>query len=238
MTVHEAPALAMFRAALFDMDGVLVDTHRAITSLWQRLAATNGVDLTTADIERDVVGCAPEHTVATVFGALPEAARRRVLAEVVAAEPELAFDELPGARALVSQLHRAGVLLGLVTGGSRRRVLRVLDRLELRSVFAGIIAWGDVAHGKPAPDCYLLGAERIGVAASDCLVFEDATSGVRAAVAAGATCIGIGDLRLAEHGAWKVAIVATELRCRTDGQDTELLHAGSVLARFPRRATR
>lgn len=224
-----------FSGALFDMDGVLVDTGGAITALWQRLAADHDLTLGAEDMRRNVFGCAPEHTVETVFAALTDADRRRVLAKVVAAEPDLDFDELPGAGALVGELDRAGVLLGLVTGASARRVGRVLDAMGLSCAFSGIVAWGDVPRGKPAPDCYLAGACRIGLPPEDCVVFEDAASGVRAATDAGATCVGIGDEGLAEHGAWAVVASAAELRCRSGRWATAVLHGESVVATFTKK---
>ena len=239
MTVRGAVAVrATFAGALFDMDGVLIDTRRAIIALWRGIADDHDVVLTDEDIESKVLGCAPEHTVDTVFGFLSCADRQQALRRVVAAEPELEFDEMAGVRPLVERLHGGGVRLGLVTGGSSRRVARVLDRLDLGSAFAAVVAWGDVAHGKPAPDCYLLGADRIGLSPVECLVFEDAAGGVRAAIAAGASCVGIGAAGLAGHGARPVVAAATELHCETDRFGTMLANDGSVFATFPREPSR
>lgn len=228
----------MFGGALFDMDGVLIDTRRSIVALWQEIADDYDVRLTMEDIHRDILGCAAEHTIDAVFGALPSSDRQHILARIRIAELELAFDKVPGARTLVGELDRAGVRLGLVTGGSPERVRRVLDRLGLGSAFGGLVAWGDVARGKPAPDCYLLGADRIGVSAPDCLVFEDTASGIAAALAAGATCVGIGDGQLAGHGARHVVADLTALRCKPHRNGMDLVRGATVIATLLTEATR
>jgi len=76
--------------------------------------------------------------------------------------------------------------------------------LDLTGCFAATVTWDEAAQGKPAPDCYLLAARRLGVDATACLVFEDTAGGVRAAVAAGATCVAVNPLEraaLLAHGA-------------------------------------
>ncbi|MGK5087824.1 HAD family phosphatase [Bdellovibrionota bacterium FG-2] len=81
--------------------------------------------------------------------------------------------------------HQGLVPLAVVSGGGRESVLEILTRLGLQDCFNAIICAGDYARGKPAPEPFLLGASRLGVAPSDCLVFEDADQGIRAAEAAG-----------------------------------------------------
>jgi sugar-phosphatase len=79
----------------------------------------------------------------------------------------------------------------MVTSGDRWKVEVVVNQLGLAPLFAAQVTINDVQRGKPAPDPYLLAAQRLGQAPERCLVFEDAVSGVKAAVAAGATCIGV-----------------------------------------------
>ena len=75
--------------------------------------------------------------------------------------------------------------LAVGSGSKRESVLKTLDTLGLRDFFPVIVAAEDTARGKPAPDVFLLAAERLGVAPSRCLVFEDAELGIQAAEAAG-----------------------------------------------------
>ncbi|MBT2369951.1 HAD family phosphatase [Streptomyces sp. ISL-10] len=180
-----------FSAVLFDMDGVLVDTDRAIADLWHRLASDSGLVLSDGDLAAHAFGCVPEHTVETLFAPLAERDRAEVLARVRAAEPDLACEPVPHATDLVRALAAANVPLALVTGASTVRASRALDTLGLAGLFDTTVTWGEAARGKPAPDCYLLAARRLGLPAAKCLVFEDTPSGVRAATAAGATCLGV-----------------------------------------------
>ena len=70
----------------------------------------------------------------------------------------------------------------------------MFDKLGLKSEFEVIVSGDDVKVGKPAPDCYLLAAKKLGVKPKDCVVIEDATFGVRAAKAAGIKCLGFAGL--------------------------------------------
>ncbi|HYI14770.1 MAG TPA: HAD family hydrolase, partial [Thermomicrobiales bacterium] len=90
---------------------------------------------------------------------------------------------------LARELNRHGLPLALVTGARRDETDLVLSRFELGDVFAASISSDESITGKPDPIPYLMGAEALGVAASDCAVIEDAIPGLRAAEAAGATPI-------------------------------------------------
>ena len=98
--------------------------------------------------------------------------------------------EVPGAAALLRELHAQGVRVALVTGASSERLDRVLQALGAERHVTATVTWGQ-SEGKPHPGPYLLAASRLGVRAEDCVVVEDAVAGVRSAVAAGATCIGL-----------------------------------------------
>lgn len=99
-----------------------------------------------------------------------------LLDEVAAIEPVVAF---------ARKKHAEGKPLAVASGGMRHVVARALESHGLRVLFPVVVTPEDVAHGKPAPDMFLLAARRMGVPPRECLVFEDAEMGIRAAVAAG-----------------------------------------------------
>jgi HAD superfamily hydrolase (TIGR01509 family) len=219
-------------AVMFDMDGVLIDTHHAIAALWAEIARGHGKPLTEEDIRRYVLGRSPEHTVSALFAELKGEAREHLLEQVRQAEPRLDFTGIAGTKRLVERLAAAGVPLALVTSGSRTRVQRVLTAMGLAPSFRVCVTWEDIQNGKPAPDCYLLGAKRLGVAADRCLVVEDAPSGIAAGHAAGALCLGLtsgegADLR--ERGARYVVQDLSDVECRAAPGGLELVFQGNVL---------
>lgn len=95
---------------------------------------------------------------------------------------------LPGAVALVEGLRSRGVPVAVASSSIRPWVEACLGRVGLLRRFDALITGSDVVQGKPAPDIYLLAAERLGVAPQRCVAFEDAPAGVAAAKAAGMTC--------------------------------------------------
>ena len=197
-------------AVLFDLDGVLVDTDSAILALWRDICARHGIMASDADLTPMVLGCSPEHTVGTLLRDLPTTARAEVLAYVRVAEPDLRCPPCPGAADVARRLAEAGVPLAVVTSASARGTTRVLSELDIAGCLTTTVVWGQAPRGKPHPDGYLLAAARLGLPADRCVVFEDSVSGLRAALAAGATCIGVG----ARHredllGNGATAVVAT-----------------------------
>ncbi|MGN9777039.1 HAD family hydrolase [Micromonospora sp. H33] len=223
-----------FAGVLWDLDGVLIDSSRAIVALWRRIAAGYGRWPDPAAIRRDVLGCAPEHTVAALFGDLPEDDRQDVLRQVREAEPALDFVAVPGAVALVGALRDARVPMALVTGASDRRARRVVRELGLAGAFTAMVTWGETPRGKPAPDCYRLGAERLGLDPARCLVVEDSSGGVRAATAAGAASVGVGEQAgLTAAGATWTAPAVAALRAAPgpEGVRLDIAGAAAVLLR-------
>lgn len=180
-----------FTAVLLDLDGVLISSETAIVELWQRVLSGLGVSASDDDLRHRVIGCAPEHTVEHFLGAHPAAAREAALIEVASAEESLEFAVVPGASALIAALVRAGIPVGCVTGASGARLSRALASLSAQSSLAVSVVWGDVEHGKPAGDSYVLAAERLGIPPEQCLVVEDSVGGVTAAVTAGCSCIAV-----------------------------------------------
>jgi HAD superfamily hydrolase (TIGR01509 family) len=115
--------------------------------------------------------------------------RRQALFTALLETAEIA--PMPGAAHAVGLLHGAGYPLAVASSGVRGYLETVLSRLGLRQYFGVLVSSEDVTRGKPNPEPYLLAAARLGVRPGQCVVFEDAAVGVRAAKAAGMACIGV-----------------------------------------------
>lgn len=183
-----------YKAVLFDMDGVLVDTRASIIRFWQELAAGHGFVLTEADLESHVYARSADHTIDALFPMVGPKQRTHVLRMLHDYEAALTYAEIPGATSLARSLCSDGVPLAVVTGAESAKVDAVLAQLGLVDAFLVIVHAGDVREGKPDPASYLLAASRLKIAPERCLVFEDALSGIEAAVKARTTCIAVGPL--------------------------------------------
>lgn len=180
-----------YAAILFDMDGVIIDTQDSVTQFWEMVADEQAVLLTEADFQQHIYGCSLRHTFEMLFPQLDQQGRQAILDQMEVYELGLTYTAIPGAVKLLRALKGVGVPTALVTSAFPWKVNLVLRQLELEDVFNTRVTATDIQRGKPHPDGYLLGAQRLGFPAQRCLVFEDAVSGVQAAVAAGAACIGV-----------------------------------------------
>ena len=183
-----------YRAVVFDMDGLLLDTellwHRAETELFER----HGAEFSWED-KMAVIGSSFGFT-ADYFAdrlGLPRQRGPALVDEMV----ELMHGHLrqqvqgrPGAVELVERL-RGRTRLGLASNSPRDLVDTALATARITDAFDAIVTSDDVEHSKPAPDLYLLACERLGVGPADALALEDSPSGIAAAKAAGLTCIAV-----------------------------------------------
>lgn len=172
-------------AILFDLDGVLVDSTRQVDREWREWATRKGVD-------GDAV-MAIAHGVRTIEVIRRVAPHLDVEAEAAAIENHEASDQrgvtvMPGALDLVRSIPDGR--WGVVTSGSR---LLASNRLRYCGLPVPdvLVTSDDVTNGKPHPEPYLLGAERLGFAPAECLVIEDAPAGIESARAGGMRVIGM-----------------------------------------------
>jgi beta-phosphoglucomutase len=184
----------MIRAVLFDMDGVLVDSEPAHLEVTRESLRHFGLPLPDDEDwetiffgrpDRDGLG---EWFLRHQIAADIEAVMSDKLTRFAARFAELVTPFEDG-QWLARELDRRGLPLALVTGARRDEANLVLSRFDLAEVFAVSISSDESIAGKPDPIPYLMGAEALGVAASECVVIEDAVPGLRAAEAAGATPI-------------------------------------------------
>lgn len=182
-------------AVIFDLDGVLVDTARFHYLAWQRLADEEGVPFDREFNER-FKGVSRRECVRMLFPDRPDPEKLTSLAtrkneyykEMV--ETLTPADLFEGARPLIEELRRAGVLTAIASVS--KNTARVVEKLEVQALFDAVVDGNDVVNSKPAPDVFLLTAERLVVAPGECVVLEDAQAGVVAAHAAGMPAVGIG----------------------------------------------
>lgn len=170
-----------YRAFLFDMDGTLLNSIAAAERVWGIWAERHGLDV--AAFLTTIHGARAIDTITrqALPGVDPEVEAQWITeAELNDVEGVVAID---GAVAFLNSL--PGDQWALVTSAPRELALRRLQAAGITPP-AVLVTAEDVAVGKPDPACYVLGAQRLGVPVQDCLVFEDAPVGIRAAEAAGA----------------------------------------------------
>jgi HAD superfamily hydrolase (TIGR01509 family) len=187
-----------YQAVLFDMDGVVVDTHQSVTHFWLELAGQHQVQLRQSDFEENIYGCTAAHTLGVFFPHLDRSQRQAVFDSLAVYEDNLVYQPIPGTLKLLNALRQHKIATALVTSGDRAKVRAVSKQLGLAGLFAEQITVEDIERGKPHPDGYQRAAAALRVAPERCVVFEDAVSGVQAAVAAGALCVGVQQGRLAD----------------------------------------
>ena len=173
-----------FSALLFDLDGTLINSIAAAERVWAAWAARYGLDV--AAFLPTIHGVRGVETIARLGlpGVDPVAEAQAILeGELADLEGVVAID---GAAAFLSALPEDR--WAIVTSAPRALAQRRLAAAGLPTP-AVLVAGEDVARGKPAPDGFLLGAARLGQPIADCLVFEDAPAGIRAAEAAGAAVL-------------------------------------------------
>jgi sugar-phosphatase len=172
-----------FSAFLFDMDGTLVDSIAVTSRIWARWAEGHGIEPDA--VLRTMHGV---RAVETIRRHLPQGDIEREVAVLTQAEMEDmgGVVELAGAAAFLRSLPPRR--WSVVTSAPRALALARLERAGI-PVPPVLVTAEDVTRGKPAPDCFLLAARKLGVEPGDCLVWEDAPSGIAAAEAAGATVV-------------------------------------------------
>lgn len=175
---------------LFDLDGTLVDSLPVVERAWARWAERRGIS--TQEVLDFIHG---KQAITSLRHFMPNATEAEIQQEFKRLEREEAEDTdgitaLPGALALLERLNELAIPWAIVTSGSIpvASARRIAGGLPLPEVF---VTCELVKQGKPHPDAYLLGAERLGLAPEDCVVVEDAPAGILSGLAAGCQVIAV-----------------------------------------------
>ena len=188
-----------FKAAIFDMDGLLIDSERAVSAAWIAGARELGFRLEMADFMR-VIGVASQQSTPMLVEILgSEEAMRATAAKAHAMLPQAGggavFPLKTGALPLLEALHAAGIPCAVASSSNVEEIRHRLGHVDVLKYFRCIAGGDEVTHGKPDPALYLLAAARLGVAPEDCIAFEDSENGARAAQAAGVRVVIVPDLK-------------------------------------------
>lgn len=189
----------MIKACIFDLDGVIVDTAKYHYTAWKKLANSLGFDFTEKDNEK-LKGVSRVESLELILKWGNQSfsqEKKAALAEQKNAWyqdyiNEMGADEiLEGIPAFFEELKAKKIKIAL--GSASKNAGKILDKIGLTDSFEAIIDGNVTIKGKPDPEVFLRGAEALGVAPSECIVFEDAAKGVEAALNGGFYAVGIGE---------------------------------------------
>ena len=183
------------RALLFDMDGTMVDSMPAHARSWEVFTRRHGIRMSVAEVLRKTTGRNGVECIRILMGDdVPEQRALQLIGEKEAIYRELFaphFREVAGFRAFVQRAHELGMKWALASAGDRHNIAFALAHLKLPHAPDAVVGGDEGLAGKPDAAIFLEAARRLGAAASQCTVFEDAPFGIEAARRAGMRAVAI-----------------------------------------------
>lgn len=178
------------KAALFDLDGVVFDTEGQYTVFWGQQCREFHPER--PGLEHEIKG----QTLVQIYDAWfsgPLRDKQALITERLDRfEQQMDYRYVAGFQEYIALLRRRNVQTAVVTSSNRQKMLAVYGaHPEFQGMFDAILTSEDFAASKPAPDCYLRAARRLGAQPEDCVVFEDSFNGLRSGRAAGMTVVGL-----------------------------------------------
>lgn len=183
-----------FKAVIFDMDGVIIDSEPIHSRVKMDTFAHFGLPFDEADLIHYM-----GRTSQAIFAeTLAKYGRKDVTpAEMAAYKHDHylevlesgAIEPVAGSVEFIRELHERHIPIALATSSNVRAMNAVLDNFGIRTYFDSILSGGELPESKPHPAIYLISAQRLGMKPAECAVIEDTTNGIRAAKAAGMFCV-------------------------------------------------
>lgn len=198
VTIFKPEQAKPVQGVLFDMDGVILDTEKLYSRFWREACQFYGFPMT---FEQSLKMRSLNHTMAqqilidffgpTASYTLIHAKRIELMSAFVA---QHGVEAKPGIHELLDELARRGIPCAVTTASPIDRVTGHLESVGLYHRFQRVCTVTEVAHGKPAPDIYLFGAQCLGLNPENCLALEDSYNGMLSAKRAGCMNVIIPDL--------------------------------------------
>ena len=184
----------MLRAAIWDMDGTLVDTAEQHFRAWVEACREKGRDFTRADFAATFGRRNPE-ILAYLFGDRLGKGEAEAFAdrkeELYREAARRGVELLPGVAALMEGLHQIGYKQAIGSSAPRANLELILELTGIDRYLGAVVSSEDTTRGKPDPQVFLVAAKRLGVEPANAVVFEDAVAGIQAARAAGMRCVAV-----------------------------------------------
>ena len=187
-------ALKDFKAAIFDLDGVLVDSENAHLETFRQAFAKFRIDVSPSYWKRNYTGIGSRAIVEDVFRkngireAVPNMVSKRAGIYQRYIEKN-GLPAIPGALKAIELIRESGARAIVASGGQRSHISASLRSIGVSGM--PFVGHEDVKNHKPSPDTFLLAAEKAGARPSECIVFEDSLSGIKAAASAGMVCVAL-----------------------------------------------
>lgn len=176
------------KGVLFDLDGVLIDTEGTYTQFWE---AVDRRFPTGVEGFAQVIKGSNLHNILHTYFATEEL-RAQVNDMLNAFQRDMRYDYFPGAIELLEELKSQGIGCCIVTSSDKKKMESLYaQHPDFTSHFDAIVTGNMVSEPKPSPECFLLGAQQLGIDIKDCVVIEDSINGLKAGMASGARVIGL-----------------------------------------------
>ena len=195
-------------AALFDFDGVIMDTEPQYTLFWDAIGKVYYPEI--ENFGHHIKGQSLKELYKNYFGET-EGLQDFITQKLLEFEGQMHFEYIDGVVAFMNELREKGVRLAIVTSSNDAKMANAYrEHPELKSMVDAIITADRVTHSKPHPECFLLGAETLDVPVENCIVFEDSFHGIEAGNRAGMKVIGLTTTNPAEAIADKVSLTISD----------------------------
>lgn len=197
-------------AALFDFDGVVMDTETQYTLFWNEIGEKYFPQY--PEFGRIIKGQTLTRIYDTYFPDMEEV-RQEITDSLNLFEKEMHYDFIPGVVGFMKNLREHGVKMAIVTSSNQMKMANVYRaHPELKELVDYILTAEQVKHSKPAPDCFLLGADILETVPENCVVFEDSFHGLEAGNAAGMLVVGLSTTNSEEAIRDKCSLVIADFR--------------------------
>ena len=195
-------------AALFDFDGVIMDTEPQYTLFWDAIGKVYYPEI--ENFGHHIKGQSLKELYKNYFGET-EGLQDFITQKLLEFEGQMHFEYIDGVVAFMKELREKGVRLAIVTSSNDAKMANAYrEHPELLTMVDAIITADRVTHSKPHPECFLLGAETLDVPVENCIVFEDSFHGIEAGNRAGMKVIGLATTNPAEAIADKVSLTISD----------------------------
>lgn len=176
------------QGVLFDLDGVLIDTENQYSEFWAKTGRNYGV--TDSNFASHIKGTNLQAILNTFFP--DQSTHKSIISELNEFQKNMKYEICPGVREFIAALDNHNIPSCIVTSSDQKKMNELFRQQPFfKQNFKSIVTGDQVSKGKPDPECFIKGAEKIGCDINQCVVFEDSIQGITAGSASGAIVIAL-----------------------------------------------